>query len=137
MFRHSQCQLTCLELRYLVLAHINFVPLLAELTTLVELDIGLARDEEGLPKVAKSTLLPKLEILRLAGPIPFAASAFVDMVESRWATNQSTSGERGVSRIRHISLRYHREWDAQSISRLDKYRRDGLCVFAQIIPKID
>jgi hypothetical protein len=127
------------------ITHTDLLLLLTALTTLVKLDIGLAGNAEGpcvgkeFPKLltydpsmdSKSALLPKLEILKLAGPLPFMNSAFVDMVESRWAAERSIPREHRVSQIRHISLRYHQELDMQSISWLDKYHWDGLYVFIQ------
>jgi hypothetical protein len=146
MICRSRSCLTGLYLQRLSLPDDHgLVEFLQELPALVELEIGFVKDHRSYcPRdsllhaltAGKKTppLLPRLEIFKLWGPLPFNDSVFVEMIESRFRLDGYPSTFPEISQVRYVALFYHRIWNVEVISRLERYRKNGLQFYARTVP---
>jgi hypothetical protein len=146
MICRSRCCLTRLYLQHLSFPEDHgLAEFLQELPALVELEIGLVKHSrsycprDSLLQALTATagketppLLPRLEVLKLWGPLPFNDNIFVEMIESRLDGSPRTVPE--LSRVRYVAIFYHRKWDVAAISRLEQYRKNGLQFYARTVP---
>jgi hypothetical protein len=146
LIRQSPFRLERLILRGVMLMPDELISCLAELPSLVELEIcyGMSPCFNCFNRTVLSHLthrreasasealflLPNLRVLKLWGPMDFDDLSFADMVQSRWHEPLQH-----VTRLEYVGLRYLREWDHEAIARLKQFQNDGLGLFVCMVPK--
>lgn len=78
-----------------------------------------------------SCILPRLQILKLWGPMAFDDNEFADMVESRWRKPLPET----IVRLQFVGLQYHREWNEIAIARLQQCQYEGLGLLVKLLPE--
>jgi hypothetical protein len=71
-------------------------------------------------------MLPRVQTIKLWGPHPFSDNTLVNMIQSRWQQPPPN-----LARLQYVGLKYHRPWDVQEISRLEKFREEELELFLE------
>jgi hypothetical protein len=150
LIHQSLCTPERLILLHASMAPDDLISCLAELPSLIELEVGVVRHLDNPnqlgcfndtvlsrlnprhdnPANEGICLLPRLRVLKLWGPMEFNDHTFADMVQSRWCEPLPH-----VTRLEYISLKYYREWDEEAIARLAEFRNDGLGLLLRMVPE--
>jgi hypothetical protein len=145
----SSCHLQRLALLSVNMSHKDFIILLQNQPSLIELEIDWVDTphDEGHSPIADDNLiqrlnylnnsteyqrpniLPMLRILKLWGPLPFNDNIFVSMVRSRWQCSHTDAAQ-----LTFVGAQYHRALDVQAMRQLQDFCNEGLELLVEYVP---
>ena len=78
---------------------------------------------------AQLVILPRLQVIKLWGRLHCNDNTLVNMIQSRWQRPPPN-----LARLQYVGLNCRRPWDAQEMSRLEKFQEERLNLLLEEVP---